>query len=111
MSELTEFIQSAFKSSAITIGSKKFSIGTGKEIDIVPAEENYERDYEMQGYDSEATLTIVGSSIDFRLAYPLTPTDYHGKLCLVKESEWRVGTINIGDQFVTINLVSTTQSA
>ena len=111
MSQLKEFIQGAFKSAAVTIGAKPFIIGSGDSIDIVNGEKNYARDYEMHGFDSEATLTVVASSVDFKQAYPLTASDYHGMKCTISGEEWKVGTLSIGDEFSTINLVSMNESA
>jgi hypothetical protein len=111
MSELTDFMQSGFKSAVSTIGEKPFIIGSGQPIDIVNGEAVYEREWEMQGFDSEATLTVVGSSVDFTAEYPLDPVDYHGKKCTINGAAWKVGTLSVGDEFITINLVSIHQSS
>lgn len=107
MSQIKDFVNSGFRDSSHTLGTSKFSIGEGKEIEVVKAEAHHSKESEAGGYDLDDSLTITTSKADFSKEYPLEIKIYLAKTALLDSKKWRIKNINDGEYFVTIELMET----
>lgn len=111
MSALTNFVNANFLAARTVIGGETIAIGDGDAVSGVVSELDTSRDFEVGGFDVEESISVVVRLSDFVAAYPNAVKTYHGKKATVRGNTYRVGSTRVGQHAVTINLISTTESA
>lgn len=112
---LQQFTQAAQAIAASVIGTEPLIISSGQPIQGIFNVGRFNRDYETGGFNTNATLEFVISSVDFHAKYPLTLKEYEGKKASARGESWRIGSIEGGKneigQFITIHLTSENKAA
>jgi len=111
MSLLTTFADSQFLAAKTVIGGETIAIGTGDAVSGVVGELELDRDYEVGGFEVSEAISVVVRASDFLASYPADPKTYQGKVATVRGKTYRIDRISKGQHAVTINLISTTESA
>lgn len=111
MSILTNFANSQFLAARSVIGAETIAIGDGAAVSGVVGELEIDRDYETGGFEVSEGISIAVRVSDFSTAYASDPKTYQGKVATVRGNAYRIDRISKGQHAVTINLISTNQSA
>lgn len=106
MSQLTDFAKSAFSASKSIIGGESLTISNGPSISCVMNEVVTNRDYDSGGYDAETTFSAVTSIYEFESSYSDPTSNYQGKIANARGEQFRIETIEKGQSFVTIRMIS-----
>lgn len=93
------------------IGGETISISGGTAISAVIAETDESRDIDGQGFDRDQSVTATVSIADWSANYPGGAKAWFGKSATCRDRTWRVGTLNIGQSFVTIRLTNPRKGA
>jgi|SaaInlStandDraft_1057018.scaffolds.fasta_scaffold152784_2 hypothetical protein len=109
MSQLTDFNEAGYSVAKSIIGTTSFTIGAGDSVQVIDAEQRHDRESEMNGFQASARLTLVCSRVDFVASYQSSLKSYVGKICVHDGQGWRVGDIEGGAAYITINLISRTE--
>jgi len=104
MSLLTDFISTAAPQALATIGTEPLSIAGGDAVQAVLAEETASRDFTDVGFSPAASLTAVALVADWSVIYPGSAIFYVGKSAGARGKTFRVGSVDIGREFVKISL-------
>jgi len=111
MSALTRFAASMFTRSRSIIGGETVAIDGRTAISAVVAETDESRDLDSSGFDRDQSLTVTVSIADWSANYPGGAKAYFGKTAVCRERNWKVGTVQAGQSFVTIRLTNPRKGA
>lgn len=93
------------------IGGESLAINAGTAISAVVAEADESRDMDGQGFDRDQSVTATVSIADWSANYPGGAKAWLGKSATCRERTWRVGSVSVGQSFVTIRLTNPRKGA
>lgn len=93
------------------IGGEDIAIDGGTALSAVVAETDESRDIDGQGFDRDQSVTATVSIADWSANYPGGAKAHLGKPATCRSRTWRVGSVAVGQSFVTIRLTNPRKGA
>lgn len=111
MSLLSDFKLAAHSQFQAVAGTESLTIGGGGSIGGTFNEASFSREYETGGFEQNGSMEFVTGKAAFAVVYPASPKSYEGKIATARGETWRIASVNVGETFIRISLISANKSA